>query len=40
VKVPFSVRFAFESFDFTIKVDDLQYNVSIDDAIFRKPETR
>jgi hypothetical protein len=40
VKVPFSVRFAFESFDFTIKVDDLQHNVSIDDAIFRKPETR
>ncbi len=40
VKVPFSVRFAFESFDFTIKIDDLKHNVSIDDAIFKKPGSR
>jgi hypothetical protein len=40
VRVPFTVRFAFESFDFTIKVDELQHNVAIDDAIFRKPGTR
>jgi len=37
VKVPFNVRFAFESFSFTIKVDELQHNVAIDDAVFRKP---
>jgi hypothetical protein len=40
VKVPFSVRFAFESFDFTIKINDLKHNVSIDDAVFKKPGTR
>ena len=40
VKVPFNVRFVFESFDFTIKIDDLKHNVSIDDAIFKKPGTR
>jgi hypothetical protein len=40
VKVPFRVRFAFESFDFTIKINELQHNVSIDDAIFKKPATR
>lgn len=40
VKVPFSVRFAFESFDFTMKIDDLKHNVSIDDAVFKKPDTR
>ena len=39
VKVPFRVRFAFESFDFTIKINELQHNVSIDDAIFKKPGT-
>ena len=37
LRVPFKVRFAFESFDFTMKIDDLQHNVSIDDAIFKKP---
>ncbi len=40
VKVPFSVRFAFESFDFTIKINDLRHNVSIDDAVFKKPGAR
>jgi hypothetical protein len=37
VKVPFEVRFAFESFNFTVKLDELQHNVPIDDAVFRKP---
>ena len=40
VKVPFSVRFAFESFDFTLKINDLQHNVAVDDAVFQKPGTR
>lgn len=40
VKVPFNVRFAFESFDFTIKINDLKHNVPIDDAVFKKPGTR
>ena len=38
VKVPFKVRFAFESFDFTITLDEMQHNVEINDAIFRKPK--
>ena len=37
VKVPHKVRFAFESFSFTITVDELQHNLAIDDAVFRKP---
>ena len=37
VKVPFKVRFAFESFTFTVQLDELEHNVPIDDAIFRKP---
>ena len=37
VKVPFKVRFAFESFSFTIKIDELQQNVPVDDAMFKKP---
>lgn len=37
VKVPFNVRFSFESFSFTIKIDELQHNVVIDDAVFKKP---
>ena len=37
VKVPFNVRFAFESFSFTVKVDELQHNIPIDDAVFKKP---
>ena len=40
VKVPYSVRFALENFDFTIKIDDLKHNVPIDDAIFKKPGAR
>jgi hypothetical protein len=37
VKIPFNVRFAFESFNFRIKLDEVQPNIEIDDAIFRKP---
>jgi hypothetical protein len=37
VKMPFNVRFAFESFNFRIKVDEMEPNVAIDDAMFRKP---
>ena len=37
VKVPFKVRFAFESFTFTVMVEELQHNIPIDDAIFKKP---
>jgi zinc protease len=37
VKVPHKVRFAFESFSFTITVDELQHNVAIDDTVFKKP---
>lgn len=40
VKVAFKVRFAFESFDLTLKVDVLKHNVPIDDALFKKPRTR
>jgi hypothetical protein len=40
LKVPFRVRFAFESFDFILKVDELQHNVPVDDSIFRKPGTK
>ncbi len=39
LQVPFKVRFAFESFDFTLKLDEWQHNVSIDDAIFIKPRS-
>lgn len=37
VKMPFNVRFAFESFSFQIKVDEIEHNIPIDDAVFRKP---
>jgi hypothetical protein len=37
LKVPFKVRFAFESFNFIITLQELQNNIAIDDAIFRKP---
>lgn len=37
VKMPFNVRFVFESFNFRIKVDEMQHNIPIDDAIFTKP---
>lgn len=38
VKIPFNVRFAFESFQLTLKLDELTHNVALDDAIFRKPK--
>jgi hypothetical protein len=38
VKVPFKVRFAFESFELTLNVDSLEHNVAIDDALFAKPQ--
>lgn len=37
VKMPFNVRFAFESFSFRIKMDQIEHNIAIDDAIFNKP---
>lgn len=37
VKVAFNVRFAFESFNFIVKLEQVEHNVAIDDAIFRKP---
>jgi hypothetical protein len=37
LKVPHKVRFAFESFNFTVQVEKLEHNVEIDDALFRKP---
>lgn len=37
VKVPFNVRLAFESFDFTITLDEMQHNLQINDAMFKQP---
>ncbi len=37
VKMPFDVRFAFESFSFRIIVNEVEHNIPIDDAVFRKP---
>ena len=37
VKIPFSVRMVFELFQFSLTVDEMQHNVEINDAIFRKP---
>ncbi|HSE33154.1 MAG TPA: hypothetical protein VLA93_16385 [Pyrinomonadaceae bacterium] len=37
VKIPFKVRFAFESFDVTLAIDELKHNVDIDDRLFKKP---
>jgi len=37
VKMPFNVRFAFELFSFRITVDEVELNIPIDDAVFRKP---
>jgi len=37
LKVPHKVRFAFESFNFTVQVEKVENNIEIDDAIFRKP---
>jgi outer membrane lipoprotein-sorting protein len=39
VKVPFKIRFAFESFDLTLTMDELKHNVAIDDSLFKKPGT-
>lgn len=39
VKVPFNVRFAFESFELRLTVDELQHNVPLEDAMFKKPAT-
>ena len=38
VKMPFSVRMGFESFSVQIKLDEIETNVAIDDAMFRKPK--
>ena len=37
VKVPFKVRFAFESFELKLNVDVLEHNVPLDDSLFAKP---
>lgn len=37
VRVPFKVRFAFESFDVTLTMDELKHNVDIADKFFKKP---
>jgi hypothetical protein len=37
VKVPFKIRLAFESFTFTVYLEEVQHNVKINDAIFKKP---
>jgi zinc protease len=39
VKIPFKVRFAFESFDITLTIDELKHNVEIADSLFKKPGT-
>ena len=39
IKIPFNVRFAFESFDLTIKISELTHNVPLEDALFQKPKT-
>jgi hypothetical protein len=38
VKIPFNVRMVFESFEFSLIVDEMQHNVEINDAIFRRPK--
>jgi len=37
VKLPYKMRFAFEHFNFNVLVNEVEHNVPIDDAIFRKP---
>jgi len=37
VKVPFNLRFVFESFTWIVKVEEIETNIAIDDAIFKKP---
>ena len=39
VKVPFKVRFAFESFELLLNVDVLEHNIPVDDALFAKPRS-
>lgn len=39
VKVPFNLRFAFESSELRMTVDELQHNVPLEDAMFKKPST-
>ena len=37
VKVPFNIRFAFETFNFRVELQKIEHNIPIDDSIFRKP---
>jgi hypothetical protein len=37
VKVPFNLRFAFETFNFRVELQKIENNIPINDAIFRKP---
>ena len=37
LKVPYKIRFAFESFALVVQITELEHNVPIDDAIFTKP---
>jgi zinc protease len=37
VKLPFKLRFAFEQFNFNVQVDEVEHNIPIEDAIFKKP---
>ena len=37
VKLPYKLRFAFEQFNFNVQVDEVEHNIPIDDAIFKKP---
>jgi hypothetical protein len=37
IRVPFKVRFAFESFSLTLTMDELKSNVALDDRFFKKP---
>jgi len=37
VKLPFKMRFAYEQFNLNVQVNEVEHNIPIDDAIFRKP---
>ena len=37
VKLPFKLRFAFEQFNFNVQLEEVEHNIPIDDAIFKKP---
>ena len=37
VKVPFKFRFAFEQFNLIFKLEEVEHNIAMDDAMFRKP---